>query len=88
MPVVIGQAKSVLCFLASAVRSSLMVVSLPLGTFLISASTSSGAGMTNRPSPNFLENLSLLLSKYLGKSLVLLSLAVQLTLVLLAAMRA
>ena len=33
MPVVIGQVKSVLCFFASAVRSSLMVVSLPFGTF-------------------------------------------------------
>ena len=44
IPVVIGQVKSVLCFFASAVRSSLMVVSLPLGTFFISASTSSGAG--------------------------------------------
>jgi len=57
-----------------------MVVSLPLGTFFISESTSVGAGMTNRPSPNFLENLPSPLSPYLGKSLESLSLAVQLTL--------
>ena len=79
MPVVIGQAKSVLCFLANAVRSSLMMVSLPLGTFLISASTSSGARMTNRPSP---------LSPYLDKSLESQSLAVQLTPILFTAMTA
>ena len=69
IPVVIGQVKSVLCFFASAGRGSLMVVSLPLGTFFISASTSSGAGMTNLPSPNFLGNLLSPLSPYFGKSL-------------------
>ena len=69
MPVVIGQVKSVLCFSASAVRSLLMVVSLPFGTFFISASTSSGAGITKPPSPNFLENLPSPLSPYFVKSL-------------------
>ena len=57
-----------------------MVVSLPLGTFFISASTSSGAGMTNRPSPNFFENLPSPLSPYFGKSLESWSLAFQLML--------
>jgi len=69
MPVVIGQMKSVRCFFASAVLSSFMLVSLPLGTFFISESTSSGEGMTNLPSPNFLENLLSPLSPYFGKSL-------------------
>ena len=57
MPVLIGQVKSVFCFFASAVRSSLMEVSLPFGTFFISASTSSGAGITKPPSPSFVKSL-------------------------------
>jgi len=57
IPVVIRQTKSVWCILDRAVRSALMVVSLPLGTFFISESTSIGVGITNQPSPNFLENL-------------------------------
>ena len=57
-----------------------------LGTFLINASTSSGAGMTKRPYPNFLGNLPSPLSPYLGKSLESLSLAIQLTLICLSAM--
>ena len=69
MPVVIGQVKSVRCFFTSAVLSSLMLVSLPLGTFFISESTSSGEGMMNLPSPNFFENLLSPLSPYFGKSL-------------------
>jgi len=39
IPVLIGQAKLVSFFLESAVRGKLMVVSLSLGTFFISAST-------------------------------------------------
>ena len=63
-----------------------VVVSLPLGTFFISASTSSGAGMTNRPSPNFFENLPSPLSPYFGKSLESWSLAFQLILTRLTAL--
>ena len=44
IPVLIGQAKLVSFFLESAVRGKLMVVSLPLGTFFISASTSMWGG--------------------------------------------
>jgi len=75
-----------LVFFDNAARSLLMVVSLLLGTFFINASTSSGAGMTNRPCPNFLENLPSPLSSYLGKSLESLSLATQLMLIRLSAM--
>ena len=65
-----------------------MVVSLPLGTFFINASTSIGAGMSKRPSPNFLENLPSPLSPYLGKFLESRSLAVQLTLTFFTGMTA
>src|ERR1017187_5111177 len=68
MPVVIGQAKSVLCLLASALRSSLMVTTRPLGTCFIKASTSSGAGMTNVPVPQRLDNLQVTLQT-LGRPL-------------------
>src|SRR5437764_13141399 len=53
MPVVIGQAVLALCFLASVWRIWLIVISLPLGTFFISESTSVGAGTTNVPVPMF-----------------------------------
>src|SRR5215472_14006895 len=51
IPVVIGQAKLALWLVASAARNSLIVTSLPLGTCFISASTSSGDGMTIFPRP-------------------------------------
>src|SRR5208282_1926778 len=64
IPVVMGQAKSVLCFLASALRSSLIVTTRPLGTCFISASTSRGAGMTNVPVPQRLVILPVTLQTF------------------------
>ncbi len=51
MPVVIGQQTFTRCFFASAARISLIVISLPLGTRRMTASTSSGAGITIVPRP-------------------------------------
>jgi len=50
--VVIGQLIVASCFFARASRIPLIVTSLPLGTFLISSSTSRGAGITTVPSPH------------------------------------
>ena len=68
MPVVIGQAIVAPCFFASALRMASIVVSLPRRTFFIAASTSSGAGMTNVPSPHrfvFVQSISATLGKSL-----------------------
>jgi hypothetical protein len=45
-------------------RISLIVVSLPFGTFLINWSTSIGAGITTVPVPNFLLILPLISSTF------------------------
>jgi ABC-type transport system involved in cytochrome c biogenesis permease component len=62
MPVVMGQPIVALCFLASAKRMSLIVMSFPAGTFLISSSTSIGAGITTVPVPQRLLILSVIFS--------------------------
>src|SRR5256885_17252966 len=51
IPVVIGQPMVTLCLEARSARISLMVMSFPLGTFCMSASTSVGAGITIVPVP-------------------------------------
>src|SRR5665213_1030846 len=66
--VVIGHAKAVLCFRASAARSSLIVTTRSRGPCFINASTSRGAGMTKRPSPQRLVSLPAT-SPTLGSSL-------------------
>src|SRR5262245_32450405 len=51
IPVVIGQAMVAPCRRASVLRNSSIVVSFPLGTRRMRASTSRGAGITNVPVP-------------------------------------
>src|SRR5688572_9519442 len=69
MPVVMGQAMVVPCFLAKAARSSLMLVSLPLGTLSMSSLTSMGAGTTKVPVPQRVLSLPSILPT-LGRSLL------------------
>src|SRR5687767_4471988 len=68
MPVVMGQAMVVPCFLARAARSSLMLVSLPLGTLSMSSLTSIGAGTTKVPVPQRVRSLPSILPTF-GRSL-------------------
>jgi hypothetical protein len=68
-PVVIGHAIVAPCFRASASRKASIVVSFPRPIFFIAASTSSGAGMTNVPSPQRFDFV-LSISATLGKSLL------------------
>src|SRR4030067_3730395 len=79
MPVVIGQPIDAPCFLARAVRISLIVVSSPEGTFLISSSTSVGAGITTVPVPHLLLILSVIFSTF-GRPLLSCSFSDQLIL--------
>src|SRR5438132_14256566 len=69
MPVVIGQAIVTPCFFASAARISVMVMSLPRGTRAITASTSTGAGMTIVPLPQRVDILPSILPT-LGRPLL------------------
>src|SRR4030042_4856705 len=62
MPVVMGQPIVALCFLASAARISFIVVTLPLGIFLIISSTSTGAGIITVPFPQRLLIFSVIFS--------------------------
>src|SRR3972149_5721230 len=62
MPMVMGQPIVALCFLASAARISFMVVTLPVGIFLIISSTSTGAGITTVPFPQRLLIFSVIFS--------------------------
>ncbi len=57
------------CLLASILRISFMVISLPLGTFFIISSTSFGAGITTVPVPHLLLIFSVIFST-LGRSLL------------------
>src|SRR3972149_2592406 len=76
MPVVMGQPIVAWCFLARAARISFMVVTLPLGVFLIISSTSTGAGITTVPFPQRLLIFSVIFST-LGKPLFSFSFAHQ-----------
>src|SRR5262245_11675581 len=69
MPVVMGQAISVLCFFARAALISLIVISRPFGTVFMIASTCFGAGMTIVPVPQRRVMLPMTLPTF-GKSLL------------------
>jgi hypothetical protein len=62
MSAVMGQPIVALCFLARAMRMSLIVASFLAGTFFISSSTSIGAGMTMVPVPYRLLSFSVIFS--------------------------
>jgi len=62
IPVVMGQPIVAWCLVARAWRISFIVVSLPLGTFLINWSTSTGAGITTVPGPHFFAQSTLITS--------------------------
>jgi len=82
MPVQMGQVMVAPCFLASVLRISFMVVSLPLGTLCMSSSTSVGLGMTTVPvAPQCLLILGVMGSMR-GKSLLSRSFSDQLFLLL------
>src|SRR5688500_15242005 len=72
MPVVIGQPIEARCFLATAARISLIVISLPFGTRRMMASTSIGAGMAIVPVPQRVVILPMILPTF-GRSLLSLS---------------
>src|SRR5438128_4264459 len=69
MPVVIGQPMVAPCFLATRLRISLIVISLPAGTRFMMASTSRGAGMATVPRPQRLDILPVI-GTTLGRSLL------------------
>src|SRR5262249_45678175 len=69
IPVVIGQPMVAPCLAASRLRISLIVISLPAGTFFMTKSTSIGAGITTVPLPQRRLILSVIRST-LGRSLL------------------